>query len=119
MQLDLFYEPPPAPVARRIDPDGEVCTADQIDETINLGDWRTGLRIELARHDGLWMWGTSLNTPTGGCGYRVGPKWGQFAETRGEALLNACAEIRERAADYDGGQHVVKLLGRLQMEQLQ
>lgn len=109
-QLDLFFEPPPAPATRRIDPDGWVCTDDQIFDTIKLGDYRTGLRIELAKHEGRWMWGTEFHTPTAGCGYRVGPKWGNFADTLRSALMQACDEIRARAPKFDGGNKVLQLL---------
>lgn len=109
-QLDLFFEPPQAPAAKRIDPDGAVCTADEIDETVTLGDYRYGLRIELAQHAGQWMWGTSFHTPTGGQGYRVGPKWGNFAGSICDAARNAIAEIRDCASRYEGGQKVIKLL---------
>ena len=118
-QLDLFYEPPRLTAALGIDPDGPVCTDDQIDETIKLGDWRTGLRIELAQHTGKWMWGTSLTTPTGGCGYRVGPKWGNFADTKGDAFMHACAELRKNAPQYQGGEKVLQLLDRLQSGRMQ
>ena len=107
-QLDLFSQP-----AAVINPDGVVCTNDQIWDTIEIGDHRTGLRIELAKHEDKWMWGTEFHTPTGGCGYRVGPKWGNFADTLRGALVNGCDEIRTRAKQFDGGSKVVQLLGQV------
>ena len=109
-QLDLFD----GAAQSLIDPKGRVCTDDEIDDTITLGDRRLGLRIELARHhDGRYMWGTSLHTPTGGCGYRVGPKWGHFADTIMDAARRARQEITEKAAHFADGKRVVQLLEQL------
>jgi hypothetical protein len=118
-QLDLFYTLKAATASRCVDPDGRVCTDDEIAETIRLGDHNTGLRIEPARHGELWMWGTSFSTSTGGSSYRVGPKWGKFAESRGDAVLQACDEIRKRAAGHSGGAKVVQLLNNWQKGQVQ
>ncbi len=108
-QLDLFCQ-----AASLIDPNGAVCTDDEIDDEITLGDRRLGLRIELARHrDGRYMWGTSFHTPTGGCGYRVGPKWGHFADTILAAAQCARQEITERATQFAEGKKVVQLLEQL------
>lgn len=108
-QLTLFDAPPAL-----VDPLDRVCGADEIDDTITLGDRHLGLRIELARHtDGRFMWGIEFHTPTGGQGYRVGPKWGNFAPCAIEALQRARVEIADRAAQFQHGKKVVQLLGRL------
>jgi len=108
-QLSLFDAQ-----AHLVDPLGRVCTDDELDDTIELGDRHLGLRIELARHtDGRYMWGTSFHTPTGGSGYRVGPKWGKFAHSAIEALQHARIEIAERAPGFERGNKVVQLLGQI------
>lgn len=108
-QLSLFDALPAL-----VDPRDRVCTDDELFDTIELGDRRLGLRIELARHtDGRYMWGTRFHTPTGGQGYRVGPKWGKFALSPIEALQHARLEIAERAPGFEHGNKVVQLLGQL------
>ncbi len=118
IQLDLFSSPPKAWPFKgdsvSVDPDGRVCTDDEIEEAIHLGDWHVGLRIELAIHNDLWMWGSSFHTGTSGCGYRVGPKWGKFAETRDEALSRAVTEVRKRATEQGGGEKIIKLVNAWQ-----
>lgn len=105
-QLSLFETP-----AARVNPRDRVCTDDELYDTIELGDRHLGLRIELARHtDGRYMWSTSFHTPTGGQGYRVGPKWGKFANSPIEALQHARLEIAERAPGFERGNKVVQLL---------
>jgi hypothetical protein len=37
----------------------------------------------------------------GGGGYRVGAKWGKFAETRDDALFYACEELERRIVGRD------------------
>ena len=55
-----------------------------------------GLRIDLARHGDSWMWATSYDTYTGGEGYAVHQKWGNFAHDRATALSIAVAEMERR-----------------------
>lgn len=51
--------------------------------------------IELVPHDGRWMWAACLNSKNGsGQGSRALPKWGKFAATKVEALLNGLDEVR-------------------------
>ena len=102
-QFDLFAPPVPlrAPaVIRRVDPDGPVIQG-KIDEVLTLPHPRlrwARAQIELHRHtDGLWMWATGYHDDGGsGGGYRVGAKWGNFAQTRDDALFYACEEMRTR-----------------------
>jgi hypothetical protein len=94
--LDLMRAPP---IKRPCDPNGEVVRG-EVDETLTLphprGGWHRA-RIELHRHtDGLWMWGTNVDADGYGGGYRVGPKWGNFAQTRDDALHWAVQEILDR-----------------------
>ena len=114
-QLDLFFDPPPT---KPVHIHGEVCTDDEIYDTVTIGDHRYGLRIELAQHAGQWMWGTCFHTPTSGSGYRVGPKWGRFAGSIHDATIKAVEEIRERARGHDGGERVIKLLGQIKPQLL-
>lgn len=95
MQLDLFAQTAPSPRKYTVDPDGPVVRGEP-DVTLTLPHPRLALplaTIELHRHeDGRWMWGVTM---VGG-GYRVGPKWGKFADTRDEARRHAAAELLER-----------------------
>lgn len=86
--------------ASLVDPHGEVIQDDsRIEELCSPGLTAgkfSNARIQLAQHtDGLWMWSTSTYFMNGGRTYRVGPKWGNFADTRDEALHAACNEIRD------------------------
>jgi hypothetical protein len=47
------------------------------------------------------MWSTSHHVDMGGGGYRVGAKWGKFAETREDALFYACEELEGKLAGKD------------------
>lgn len=44
--------------------------------------------------DGHWMWATSYQCDSGGSGYRIGGKWGNFAHSREDALYYAVTELR-------------------------
>ena len=86
----------------------------EIVETINLTDKRVTIRIELARDGNYWMFSTSLNHPNGGCGYRVGRKWGERANNRGDALCFAFEELLNRADIYPNvKKQVSQLLAKL------
>lgn len=55
--------------------------------------------IEIHRYeDGKWMWSASFLADSEGSSYRVGPKWGKFAETREDALFFAAEELQGRLA---------------------
>ncbi|MDX8513550.1 hypothetical protein [Mesorhizobium captivum] len=59
--------------------------------------------IELHRHDnGLWMWSTSFHCDSRGSGYKVGPKWGKFAESKADALFHAVRELEDRLERIEG-----------------
>jgi hypothetical protein len=77
----------------------------EVDEVLRLPHPRLAwdrARIELHRHtDGLWMWGTSWHADMAGCSYKVGPKWGNFAETRDDALHFAVDEVLSRMGDTE------------------
>jgi hypothetical protein len=84
------------PVAR----DGHVIQDDSLIEEMRSPGLTAGrfsnASIQLCQHtDGLWMWSSSTYFMGGGRTYRVGPKWGRFADTRDEALHAACDEIKE------------------------
>lgn len=109
--LDALHAPA---IIRPVDRDGHVLDpAIEPDEVLVLPHPRYAwdrCRIELHRHTDddslpragrLWMWSTSWQTPDRGSSYRVGAKWGQFAETRDDALFHAIAEIRERMGELD------------------
>lgn len=104
-QLGLFDTLHAPPVILPVDRDGPVVQGD-VDETLALPHPRLAwnrAEIELHRHDnGLWMWSASWHCDMGGSSYRVGPKWGKFAETRDDALFYAVCEIRDRLRDKDG-----------------
>lgn len=108
MQMDMLdmLEPPlPKAIYRPVDPDGSVVQVD-VDETLTLQKPRMAwdsARIELHRHEGLWMWSSALSCDGSGRSYRVGPKWGNFARTRGDALVLAINEIRTWLRDRTEG----------------
>jgi hypothetical protein len=91
-QLDMFALMRPRPVLQPVDPDGPVVQGAP-DVTLRLPHpklaWDLSA-IELHQHtDGRWMWGT--HTASGG--YKVGPKWGRFAATQGQARQFGAMEI--------------------------
>lgn len=98
-QLGLFDAVRMPPVRVAVERDGPVLQTDP-DFTFRLPHPRYAwdrAEIEVHRHiDGLWMWSASYNADLGGSGYRVGPKWGRFAQTREDALFYACEEIVSR-----------------------
>jgi len=76
-----------------------------IDETLKLmrpHKWAHGeagelplVSIELAPHEGKWMWYSSLNSRNGaGQSAKALPKWGKFAASKREALLSAVDDVR-------------------------
>lgn len=64
--------------------------------------WATGetvqlalATIELAPHEGKWMWSSSLKSHNGsGQGGKALPKWGKFADTKVEALLQGVEDVQ-------------------------
>lgn len=103
LQLDLFAGLRGPMIQRAVDPDGPVISG-QVDEMICLPQPRLAwdaARIELHqdRASGHWMWSASYNSGLVGHSYRVGTKWGRFAQSRDDALYYAIAEIRDRLAD--------------------
>lgn len=97
-QADLFA-PAPVLTRERVDPKGSVLPEGADVEVIAWGDFskHRGIRLEIAQHsDGRWMWSASTLTPAWGASYRIGPKWGQFAQSRADAISAACAEALQR-----------------------
>lgn len=99
MQLSLLDALRSAPIIRPVAPYGSVVQGEAT-ETLRLPHARGGLdraRIGLHQHvDGLWMWSTNWCANGGGSGYKVGPKWGNFARSRDDALHYAVAELEKR-----------------------
>lgn len=96
--LDLMSPALPNAIKRPVDPAGEVVQG-EVDETLTLPHPRLAwarASIELHYYEGMWMWATSHNLDGCGGGYRVGPKWGNFARTRDDALALAIDEIKSR-----------------------
>jgi len=109
-QLDLFAGLRSPAILMPVIADGEVIQGD-IDEILRLPHkrlaWDTAT-IELHQHtDGRWMWSTGWNLDWQGSGYRVGPKWGKFAETRDDALHYAKEELLRSVSDLDGAKAIV------------
>ena len=104
-QLSIFDVLRAPPVRLPVDPDGPVLQKEP-DFTYRLEHPRMAwdyAEIEVHQHtNGLWMWSTSYNCDMGGGGYRVGEKWGKFAETQGDALYYACVEIENRLSGNSG-----------------
>lgn len=98
IQLGLFDALRAPPIILPVDPDGLLIQG-EVDERLCLRHPRLAwdrAEIEIHRHDdGLWMWSASWHCEMCGSGYRVGPKWGKFAESRDDALFYAISEIRE------------------------
>jgi hypothetical protein len=60
-------------------------------------------RIEIHQHtNGKWMWSTSFMADNAGGGYRVGSKWGRFAESREDALFFAVEELEASMSKNSG-----------------
>ena len=101
-QLNLFDALRAPPTVRPVDPYGDVIQSEpheRLATTSKRYAWHHAV-IELHQHvDGMWMWSVSFRCGDHGGGYRVGPKWGKFAETRDDALFYACAELRAYIRD--------------------
>ena len=51
--------------------------------------------IELAPHDGRWMWASCLNSHNGSAqGSRALSKWNRFADSKTEALMRGVDDVR-------------------------
>lgn len=97
-QLGLFDVMRAPAVRIPVDADGPVLNAEiEPDFVFRLPHPRMAwdrAEIEIHRHsNGLWMWSTSYSADWCGHGYRVGAKWGNFAENREDALFYACEEL--------------------------
>lgn len=97
-QLSLFDTLRTPAIRKPVEPNGRVLQGDP-DVVFRLKHPRLAwdrARIELHQHtDGLWMWSASFHCDNFGGGYRVGAKWGRFAQTRDDALFYAASEIEE------------------------
>lgn len=104
-QLDLFDAMHMPPVIVRCDPNGPVVQGDP-DVTFAFPHKRMAwnqAEIELHRHDnGLWMWSTSFNFDNRGSSYKVGAKWGKFAESKPDALFYAVRELEAKLDEAEG-----------------
>jgi hypothetical protein len=107
-QFDLFAARPPAisPAAWEELYDWTELRPANV-ERLHIQDKATcyGLTIELAQHGDAWMWSTSYNTFTGGQGYAVHEKWGNFAHDRSAALSMAVAEMERLLTRNMNGLH--------------
>lgn len=105
-QLGLFDALRAPPVRVPVDADGPVLDAKlDPDFTFTLPHPRMAwhrAEIEVHQHtNGLWMWSTSFTADMCGGGYRVGAKWGKFAQSRDDALFYACEELQQRLEGKD------------------
>lgn len=104
-----------APAIRRVvDPLGAVVQGEAAETLKFQGEckalgrphtrWKSArARIELhPAASGLWMWSVSFQLMWAGGGYKVGEKWGQFAETRDDALFYAAEELIARIERHPG-----------------
>ncbi|RWX72512.1 hypothetical protein [Mesorhizobium sp. M2A.F.Ca.ET.039.01.1.1] len=102
---DLFDALHKPPVIVPVDRDGPVVQG-EADVSFVLPHKRLAwhqAEIELHRHDnGLWMWSASFNCGGHGSSYKVGAKWGKFAESKDDALFYAVQEIERRLEKSDG-----------------
>ncbi len=118
MQLGLFDSLRSPPVRLRVKPHGSVLDASiDPDFTFRLPHPRMvwdRAEIEVHRHvNGLWMWSASFMAESEGSSYRVGPKWGKFAESREDALFFAVEELEARLG-RKGGSDAALILKWLQ-----
>lgn len=101
--FDLMHHPA---ILLAVDPDGPVVQG-PVGEVLSLPRARNAVdlaRIELHQHaERRFMWSTSFNLSMTGCGYRVGQKWGKFAESRGDALHYAVLELVGKLTDRSMG----------------
>ncbi|QND42327.1 hypothetical protein HB770_10960 [Rhizobium leguminosarum bv. viciae] len=107
MQLGLFDTLRSKPIRLPVAPHGSVLlAASDPDFTFRLPHPRMvwdRAEIEVHRHeDGMWMWSASFMADSEGSSYRVGPKWGKFAETREDALFFAVEELEARIGKKAG-----------------
>ena len=89
--MTLFDMMHPPPITRAVERDGPVIQG-KADVTLRLPHPRLAwdlAQIELHPHDGLWMWSVQVC----GGGYKVGPKWGRFAQTQSAAQHHAACEM--------------------------
>lgn len=114
MQFDLFPALEPVLIKMACDPDGPVCKDEEVVETLNLGDKKVKLRIELARDGDLWMFSSAVQTNSGGTSYRVGKKWGKFTKSREDAIHFASEEIKRSAVSHKVEKEVAVLLATIQ-----
>lgn len=95
MQLSMLDLMRPGPILRPVERDGAVIQG-MPDVTLRLPHPRMAWDlacIELHEHeDGLWMWSVQIC----GAGYKVGPKWGKFAQTQADATYFAASEMLRR-----------------------
>lgn len=109
--LDLMHAPA---IRRPVSPDGPVVQGAP-DEVLcwqldPKKHWQKAV-IELHRHtDGTWMWSTSCSTSLGGWSYKVGEKWGHFAETRADALHHARRELIDRLTMREHGDAIKRIV---------
>lgn len=102
MPNDLFTHALTKLLCRHVDPDAAVIQG-EAHVTLTLPHpclaWPLA-EIELHQHDdGKWMWSACCCMG----GYKVGPKWGKFAETKDEARRLAAAELLERIEKRSAG----------------
>lgn len=86
-----------------VDPNGQVLQGEPQEVLLypECGKLKISARIELHPHEDKWMWSTSYSLPmptAEGSTYKVGPKWGNFANCRNDALLLAVDELETRLA---------------------
>lgn len=91
-------------------PDGNVLQGDA-DETLRMErkDYAIPFvvidlhQVRDGKHKGKWMWGIAINRKnSSGCSYKVGEKWGKFAENRDDALFYAREEVTQRYQQEQG-----------------
>lgn len=115
-QLDIFglWQPPPDYTFEKVEIDGAVVQGAP-DETLALprkGNLNPLAEIELHQHsDGRWMWSASFGLLNcSGHSYKVGPKWGRYAETRAGALRGAVDELTARLSDREACRSIPEII---------
>lgn len=102
-QLSMFDALHSPPVRRPVDPNGPVIKGDVAVFLFLKHPKLAWNRAEIKVHpgdDALWMWSTSWCLSDCGGGYQVGPKWGNFAETKEDAIYWAACELEDRLSGH-------------------
>jgi hypothetical protein len=109
IQIELFSSAPP------ISAEPELLVLMRLQKWAHGGQSDVALTsIEVVPHAGRWMWAACLDSRSGaGQGAKALAKWGQFADTKHEAILRSVDEVRVfmHRANAEEQLHISQWLG--------